>query len=69
VTSLPAELAVDGSTVLDAYWTIDDCTVALQAIARPAVTFITEEGVTVEAPLGDRGVGALARHIANKCTP
>jgi len=69
VTNLPETLAVDGSTVLDAYWTVDDCTVALQAIIRPAVTFITQQGVVVEAPLDDRGVAALARYIANECTP
>lgn len=69
VTNLPEILGVDGSTVLDAYWTIDDCTEALLAIVRPAAIFITEEGVTVEAPLDDRGVAALARYIANECTP
>lgn len=69
VTNLPATLAVDGSTVLDAYWTIDDCTLALQAIARPAVTFTTQQGVVVEAPLDDRGAVALARYTANECTP
>jgi hypothetical protein len=69
VTNVPETLAVDGSTVLDAYWTVDDCTVALQAIARPAVTFITQQGVVVEAPLDDRGAAAFARYIANECTP
>jgi hypothetical protein len=69
VTNLPATLAVDGSTVLDAHWTVDDCTLALQAMARPAVTFITQQGVAVEAPLDDRGAVVLARYIANECTP
>lgn len=69
VTNLPVTLAVGGSTMLDAYWTVDDCTVALQAIVRPAITFSTEEDVVVEAPLDDRGVAALARHIANQCAP
>jgi hypothetical protein len=69
VTNLPEILGVDGSIVLDAYWTIDDCTVALQAIVRPAVTFITAENVAVEAPLDDRGVAAFARYVANECTP
>lgn len=69
VTNVPETLAVDGSTVLDAYWTVDDCTMALQAPTRPAVTFITQQGVVVQAPLGDRGAAALARYIANECTP
>ncbi|HEX6336308.1 MAG TPA: hypothetical protein VFZ85_05090 [Jiangellaceae bacterium] len=69
VTNLPVTLAVEGSTMLDAHWTVDDCTVALQAIVRPAVTFVTEERVVIEAPLDDRGVALLARYIANVCTP
>jgi hypothetical protein len=69
VTNVPETLAVCGSTVLDAYWTVDDCTMALQAITRPAVTFITQQGVVVEAPLDDRGAAAFARYIANECTP
>ena len=69
MTNVPTTLAVYGSTVLDANWTVDDCTVALQSIARPAVTFITQQGVAVEASLDDRGAVVLARYIANECTP
>ncbi|HEX5994765.1 MAG TPA: hypothetical protein VFY84_06450 [Jiangellales bacterium] len=69
VANLPRELPVDGSTAVDAYWIVDDCPMALDAMVHPAVTFLTMEGVLVEAPLDDRGVAVLARYIAQRCTP
>lgn len=68
LVGLPAELGVDGSTVVTTRWTVfDTCVLASESMPNPNITFATEDNFTLDGWLGARGVAVFTRYAVAGC--